>query len=133
MGQHTWFSKDKTLYLKQNALHEKLDAFEKGYIYLDNLDVYQINSEIDELDKQNKAEYHDVFRTSKRNADSTYTDDEIFSKEECFEWINKPENKVYFKNTIFDTDEKEKIARKQALIDLNDFWDKYPNGVINFG
>lgn len=133
MGQHTWFLKSKELYLKQNELYEKLDKFENNEIYLDDLDVLQINTEIDEIDEQNDAEYHDLFRTGKRNEDNTYTNDVIFSRKECFEWINKTENYVSFKNTVFETDEQEKINREYSINKLNEFWDKYPDGVIYFG
>lgn len=133
MGQHTWFLKSKELYLKQNELYDKLDKFENDEIHLDDLELLQINTEIDEIDKQNDAEYHDLFRTGKRNEDDTYTDDVIFSRKECFEWINKPENFVFFKTTIFDTDEQEKINREYSINKLNEFWNKYPDGVIYFG
>jgi uncharacterized Zn finger protein len=133
MGQHTWFLKDKELYLKQNKLYKKLDSFENDEIYLDDLELYQLNSEIDQIYKENKADYHDLFRTSKRNVDGTYTDDVIFSSKECFEWIDKPENLVSFKNTMFETDEQERVNREYSINKLNEFWDKYPNGVIYFG
>jgi hypothetical protein len=133
MGQHTWFLKDKELYLKQNELYKKLDSFENDELYLDDLEIYQLNSEIEDIDKENKADYHDLFRTSKRNVDGTYTDDVIFSSKECFEWIDKPENLVSFKNTVFETDEQERVNREYSINKLNEFWDKYPNGVIYFG
>jgi hypothetical protein len=133
MGQHTWFLKDKELYLQQNELYKKLDSFENDEIYLDDLELYQLNSEIDQIDKENEADYHDLFRTSKRNVDGTYTDDVIFSSKECFEWIDKPENLVSFKNTMFETDEQERVNRQYSINKLNEFWDKYPNGVIYFG
>lgn len=133
MGQHTWFKKSKELYLKQNELDEKLDKFENNEIYLDELELLQINTEIDEIDEQNDAEYHDLFRTGKRNEDGTYTDDVLFSRKECFEWIDKPENLVSFKKSVFDTDEQEKINRKYSINKLNEFWNKYPDGVIYFG
>ena len=134
MGQHTWFLKSKELYLKQNELYEKLDKFENGEIYLDDLELLQLNTEIDEIDEQNDADdYHDLFRTGKCNENKTYTDDVLFSRKECFEWIDKPENFVSFKNTIFETDEQEKINREYSINKLNEFWGKYPDGVIYFG
>lgn len=133
MGQHTWFLKSKELYLKQNELYDKLDKFENNEIYLDDLELLQINTEIDEIDKQNDAEYHDLFRTGKRNEDNTYTDDVIFSKKECFEWIDKHENCVSFKNTVFDTDEQVAKYKERGLKRLKQFWKDYPNGVIYFG
>ena len=133
MGQHTWFLKNKELYLKQNELYVKLDSFEEGEIYLDDMELHQLNHQIDEIDKENDSEYHDLFRTFKRNEDNTYTDDVIFSRKECFEWIDKSENLVSFKNTKFETDEQEKINREYSIKKLNEFWNKYPNGVIYFG
>lgn len=120
MGQHTWFEKDKELFLKEDELHEKIYLFEKGEIWLDELDLYQINSEIEEIRRKNKTEYYNLFRTNKRELDGTYINDKIFSREECFKWINDKENKVTFEN-------KEKDIKQ-----LNEFWDKYPNGVIYF-
>lgn len=40
---------------------------------------------------------------------------------------------VSFKNTVFETDEQEKINREYSINKLNEFWDKYPDGVIYFG
>ena len=133
MGQHTWFAKDKELYIKQNELYDKLDSFEEGDIYLDDMEIYQINHQIDEIEKENKAEFHDLFRTNKRNPDGTYTDDVILSRKECFEWISKPENRVSFKSTVFDSEEQEEINREYSINKLNEFWEKYPDGVIYFG
>lgn len=133
MGQHTWFLKSKELYLKQNELYDQLDKFENNEIYLDEFELLQLNTKIDEIDDQNDAEYHDLFRTGKRNEDGSYIDDVIFSRKECFEWINNPENFVSFKKTVFETDEQEKINREYSINKLNEFWDKYPDGVIYFG
>jgi hypothetical protein len=132
MGQHTWFSKNKQLYLQQEKLYDKIDAHEKNEIYLDEIELLQIESEIDEIDEKNNTDYQDLFRTGKRNSDGTYTDDIIFSRKECFDWIENPENLVSFKNTIFDTDEQEEINRKRAINKLNAFWDEYPDGIIHF-
>jgi hypothetical protein len=131
MGQHTWFAKSKSLYLRQMELYEKIDSFDEGLISLSDKVVAQIQQEIDDIDDANEAEYHDLFRTGKRNADRTYTDDVIYSKEECFKWIETPENFVSF--GFFGNDEAEAERREFALKHLNEFWDKYPDGVIYFG
>ena len=39
MGQHTWFLKNKELYLKQNELYEKLDKY-----YMEGID--DLNKEV---------------------------------------------------------------------------------------
>lgn len=132
MGQHTWFLKSKELYLKELDLYKKLDKFEENEIFLCDDEIREINAEIDNIENENRTNYHDVFRTNKRNIDNSYTDDVIFSKEECFHWINEPDNHVYFRNTVFDTDEQEQKNREYSLKLLNEFWDKYPNGVIYF-
>lgn len=133
MGQHTWFLKSKELYLKQQELYEQLNAHEDGEIWLDSEDLYQLDSQIEDIDNQNDTEYHDLFRTGKRNPDGTYTDDVIYSREECFEWIDNPDNLVSFKHTVFDTGEQEEKNREFAIKHLNEFWNKYPDGVIYFG
>jgi hypothetical protein len=61
-------------------LYNKLDLFEREEFYLDDMEVYQINYEINEIEKSNHTEYHDLFRAGKRNEDGTYTDDVIYSR-----------------------------------------------------
>ena len=133
MGQHTWFSKSKALHDKQSELYVKLDSHNDGEIYLDDLERIQINYQIEEIDKQNKLDYCDLFRTNKRNEDGTYIDEIITSKKECFEWIENENNFVTFRYTIFDSEEKIKENKEFAIAKLNDFWEKHPNGVIYFG
>jgi len=130
MGQHTWFLKDKELYLKQSKLYDKLDLFENDEIYLDDLELNSINYEIDKISKENDVDdFHDVFRTSKRNSDKTYTDDVIFSRKECFNWLENNSSEIYFPGPPLEPDNN----KKHAINHLNKFWDEYPNGVIYFG
>ena len=120
MGQHTWFAKDKNLYLKQQELYKRIDnnVFEK-----DN-EIYWLYKQIDDIESEIDVtkEYHDLFRTGKRNINNSYTDDIITSKSECFDWINKDENLVYFNE----------MTRENVIMRLNDFWETYPNGIIYF-
>lgn len=118
MGQHTWFCKDQDLFKKEQGLYDKIDAHENDKIWLDDLELHQIEHEIDEIHESNKAEYHDLFRTHKRNPDGTYTNDIIHSKEQ---WLNDNKHLVSWND--------EKVCRKS----LNEFWEKYPNGAIYFG
>lgn len=122
MGLHTWFYKDRVLYDEAKELYNKLDKADEGEIYLDELESIQIYSRLDEIEKLNDADFHDCFRTNKRNEDGTYTDDVIYSKEECDKWLQ--DNVTYH----FPENYKEK-----GLQLLNEFWKKYPNGVIDFG
>ncbi len=129
MGQHTWFYKDKELYLKEKELWDKLDEHYvglrvSGTYLLDDMELLQIQHQLDQISESNDVdEYHNLFRTNKRNKDGSYTDDVIFSRKECFEWIKNPENKVVFN----DDEHCEYVTSK-----LNEFWDKYPDGVIDF-
>jgi hypothetical protein len=119
MGQHTWFYKSKDLYYKTEKLYSKLDDFENGKIELSEHELSEIWSKIDEQEDANYAiEFHNCFRTSKRNEkDRTYTEDILSSKEECSDWIEKNKDHVY------DLNEE----------NLNQFWKKFPDGVIDFG
>lgn len=57
--------------------------------------------------------FHDTFRRG------DYPDDKLFSLAETLEYINNPENKCQvYENTIER---------------LEDFWSKYPDGMIEFG
>lgn len=115
MGQHTWFYKDKDVFDKCQELSRQIDELEDKGLF-DDVDFFTLNYNFDKLDKFNEAEYHDLFRTSKRNTDGTYCDDVITSKEQCFSWIK--ENEKYVSNINYQL--------------LNEFWDKYPKGVIAF-
>ena len=133
MGLHTWFLKNKELYLKQEVLFKELDKHESGEIYLDNFELRQIELEINEINEQNEAEYHDVFRTTKRNEDGTYTNDVIFSEKECNQWLKDNAEHVYFRDSVFDTYEEVAVKKAHKLKRLKEFWKKYPEGVIYFG
>lgn len=133
MGQHTWFFKSKQFYLKQKDLYEKLYLNDIHEISLNDDEILQIERQIDEIDEENNImEYHDLFRTYKRNEDGTDTDDVIFSREECFQWITNPKNRVSFKAIWCETDEQEKMNREYCLKKINNFWNNYPDGVIYF-
>lgn len=132
MGQHTWFGKSLKLYNEETELYKKLDAHETGDIYLDEMEIYQIQYRLNEIHDENETDYHDIFRTNKRNEDKTYTDDIITSKEECDKWLEENKAFVYFSDTVFDTEEQIKEKKIHKLKWLNEFWDKYPNGVIYF-
>jgi len=122
MGQHTWFVKSKAVYLEQEELYKKLenDTF-------DNLESYTLGSEVDKLDKSNKAEYRDLFRTGVRNEEKI-----LSSLSETLVYILNPENNVSFKHTVFDTQLQELKYQEEALEKLQEFWEKYPDGLIYF-
>lgn len=105
MGMHTWFVKDKKVYKELERLYNIAETSS------------EFDSQIDLLYKQNETEYHDLFRTNKREKDGTYCQDIIESKKECDEWIKNNKETIYYLN-------EEKI---------NEFWDKYPNGLVYFG
>jgi hypothetical protein len=67
------------------------------------------------------------------HTDGTYTDDFITSKEECFKWLEDNKDAVGYKHVFDDTPEREEELRLHAIERLNEFWEKYPNGVIYFG
>jgi hypothetical protein len=117
MGQHTWFYKSKDLYYKVEYLYSKLDEFEESLIDLSDDELNNIWNEINQIEDINSTEFHDCFRTSKRNIDRSYILDVISSKEECYYWIEKNKEHVYNLNEEY----------------LNQFWEEYPDGIIDFG
>jgi hypothetical protein len=122
MGQHTWFYKDKELREKQIELFEKyLDNFDSNETMLSPSEIDKIYFELAEVSLENETEYHNIFRTSKRREDNTYIDDVIQSKEECDRWLEENRDTITWEDEVKDY----KL--------LNEFWDKYPNGVIDFG
>lgn len=133
MGQHTWFYKDKELYLREQELEEKIELYSEGKLELSDFEIKSIQNEIDEISDKNDAEYHDLFRTHKRTSDNSYIEEIITSKSQCLEWVDNPDNVVSFKKTIFEDDEQEALNKKRALELINEFWNKYPNGLIDFG
>lgn len=127
MGQHTWFVKSKAIYLELEELYNKLEADYTGEF------SYDLQVEIDKLEEENKTEYHDLFRTGKRSGDGTYTDVTLDSLVETLKYLLDPENKVSFKRTVFDTKKVELKYQDEALEKLQEFWKKYPEGLIYFG
>ena len=106
------------------------DEYELVIYNIDILKEKKLNDLYSELAKipnyegifyKEKPEYFDIFKTNKRNLDNTYLNKIIKSKEECFDWIENPHNQVYFKDKI------------ECLIKLDEFWNKYPDGIIVFG
>lgn len=116
MGLHTWFYKNKELYKETIFIYDKLDELEEQGS--DDMILFEkYHNRLSEIDKLNDAEYHDCFRTSKREPDGSYTTDVLYSKEECLSWLEENSDKV------MDLD----------LMLVHQFWNKYPNGVIDFG
>lgn len=58
-------------------------------------------------------EFHDLFRIG------GYPDDQIFSKNECLQFVEKNKDKIQFFDDTYER--------------LNDFWNKYPDGYMHFG
>lgn len=71
--------------------------------------IVNINGEL----YKNVKEYHDSFRKY------GYPDDMLFSLEETIDYINNPNNECY----LYD----------YSIKKISEFWDKYPNGMIDFG
>ena len=133
MGQHTWFLKDKETYLKLNEIYDKLDKHDLGEEWIDDMDRYHLESESTELYEKNQTDYHDLFRTNKRNEDRTYIEDVLYSYDETIKWIEYNKEFVSFSHTIFDSPEKIEENKKRCFDGLRKFWAEYPNGVIDFG
>lgn len=117
MGQHTWFYKDHKAYKRHEDLSQVLDDHDTGKAWLDSTEHYQVTNEHEELRKKNSASFHDCFRTSKREVDGTYCEDVIKSREECDQWLK--ENAA----TVHDLNQER----------VNEFWEEFPDGVIDFG
>lgn len=103
MGCHTWFYKDKEVYFKFNELDD---------------DNYSIDE--DEYEKNIVDDFHDIFRTGKRN-DGSYPEDILTSYAETIDFLENPSNKNTFANS------------KHVYDSLKAFWYNYPNGAIAFG
>jgi len=116
MGMHTWFHKERKLYDEESQLYEKLYQHEEGEIWLDDLEIMQIQARVQEISNMNDCdEFHDLFRTNKRDSDGCYSTDVIYSKKECDKWLEENKTNVDYPK------------------ELTAFWEKYPNGVIRFG
>lgn len=118
MGQHTWFIKDKELLKERNSLYDKLEKSDSYEEWMDEVDYRLIEERIEEIDALIDCDdFHDCFRTNKRNEDKTYIDEIIWSFEECIQWLKDNKEFVYSLNMAY----------------VKFFWSKYPNGAIYFG
>ena len=116
-SQKTFFYSDKKTYLKVMDLYQKIYDNDSKLISLSERDLNSIWKKIEHYEDLIYTEYKNCFISRKRKSDGSYIDDVIFSKKECIKWIEDN------KSTI-------------SIINLNkidEFWDKYPNGVIDFG
>lgn len=107
MGQHTWCYKSKQI---QKEMDEIYDEYEKT-------SDSSILEKYDELFDSNESEFHDIFRTWKKQEDDTYLEIQLNSREETLRWID--ENMEFIDYLNIDK--------------VNEFWDKYPDGFIEFG
>lgn len=64
---------------------------------------------------------HDIFRIGK------YPHDELLSMKDTIAFIEKHEDKIFWGYSP------EEYGKDKCLQMLNDFWHKYPNGLITFG
>lgn len=122
MGQHTWGVKSLTALKEERAVYKLAEDFEAGNlsdIELANFDYEAVHAKIYEYEfsNDNDTDFNDMFRTGKRNADGTYTDDIITSKEHCKKWLEENIALVHNLNADY----------------LAKFWDEYPDGAIYFG
>jgi hypothetical protein len=117
MGLHTWCYKSRELYDEQNSLYKKLERHESGEEFLDDLELLQVETRSAEIYELNETDYHDVFRTNKREFDGQYTYDVIYSKEECDKWLKDNSHLV------------SNLSKEY----LEKFWNEYPDGAIDFG
>lgn len=114
MGQHTWMYTNYNAYKNREEI---LNWFENEELLVkEEIDIYDKAQSM--LYDLLKSGYHDAFRTSKRSEDGSYLEDVVLtSKEECLKWLEDN------KDTIYDL----------YMDVLLEFWDKYPNGCIDFG
>lgn len=118
MGQHTWFAKDRLVHETIERLSELIYDTEDVYIDVHAFEI--ISDELDKLSENNRHDFHDVFRTSLRNSDNTYTDVTLKSYEETIKFIEDPVNHCY---AIMDSYKKY----------MGEFWEQHPRGLIYFG
>ena len=124
MGTHTWFFKSKDLYFKSNEISDKLDFIETCCDKNKQSEIIELESELEYIEDQNECEYHDLFRISNKK----YVNTIITSRDECFDFINN--NDIFYARAGFNSDNE---AKEYWLSELEDFWKKYPNGLIYFG
>jgi len=117
MGQHTWFYRDKKIYDECASMHDTLDKVETGELLMPDNEYQEMNAKVEELSDTNKTDYHDLFRTWKREPSGEYTHDVIYSKEQCMSWLKENYDNV----------------GKVNINMLNKFWEEFPDGVIDFG
>ena len=128
MGMHTWFYKDKKLYDECIVITNKLDRHDIGIENLSDRELLELNHELDGIEERNDTSYHDLFRLKNKDL----ADKVLYSKAECTKWMQENKESLYFSDTMFDTPEKIEELKKEKLKSLDEFWESYPNGVIEF-
>ena len=126
MSISTYFYKNKELYLKLSEIFDNVDS---GVLVIDD----ESYNNYDKQDNENTLrEFHNIFRTWKRDADGHDTYDIITSKEECFKWLEDNASFVSYKNNCWETSDVEAERKAVCFDKLNKFWKEYPGGCISF-
>lgn len=133
MGQHTRFYKDQDKYNTIQELYKKIESHDSGENWLHDYELRGIEETIETLENEIETNYSDVFRSNKKESDGSYSIDVIYSEEACYKWIEDNKDLVSFAYTIFDSLEDIEKYKKRAYEILKEFWNKYPNGCIDFG
>lgn len=124
----TFFLKSHELFLKEDLLYQKLEAFDNGEMQLSEGEVEEIERQIDKIfDENYVSEFGSVFTVNKMTDEYTT----LTSEEECIDFINVSGDLIDFGSFVFEGKVFDKQQSKDfCLYKLSEFWKKYPNGVI---
>jgi len=94
---------------------------------------YRLLDEIGYFDSKAKIYYvsdkelpHDTFRVD------DYPEIKLFSLQETLDFLEKNDDKIRYTSSIFDKTDRE-VLKQRAIERLKDFWEKNPDGMIDFG
>ena len=97
---------------------------EACYRLLDEVGYYDINTKIYYRTDDHLG--HDTFRIG------GYPETKLFSLEETLDFLEKNDDKISYASTIWDKTDRS-ILKAKAIERLKEFWEKNPDGMIDFG
>jgi hypothetical protein len=161
MKQQTLFFKSKDSFLYSLELQDRYNTGNFGneeYPY-GSIGLFYSLGKLS--DRELLVQYSNLFRCERYEEDGTHLKKYLSSKEECYEFIDNEENKIKFgqifynidnfdlyefdlyefcglldrvnrKHFIEITNTSQKNLKREAMVGIDKFWKRNPNGVIFF-
>lgn len=124
------YESDENIHISIKNTNRIISWIKKGWI---KEACYKLLDDVGYYDNKTKIYYinndelpHDIFRIG------DYPEIKLFSLQETLDFLEKNDDKIRYTSSIFDKTDRE-VLKQRAIERLKDFWEKNPDGMIDFG